>query len=39
MHLALKKVQKNSITLAILEKYLVNFLFHATKISMVDMKV
>jgi hypothetical protein len=31
--------KKNSITLAILEEFLVNSLFYETKISIVDMKV
>jgi hypothetical protein len=39
MHLALKKGTKNPITLAILEEFLVNSIFHETKILMVDMKV
>jgi hypothetical protein len=39
MHLALKKVTNFSITLAILEEFLVYSLFHETKIPTVDMKV
>ena len=38
MHLAQKKGIKISITLAILEEFLVNSIFHETKIPMVDMK-
>jgi hypothetical protein len=37
MHLALKKGTKNSITLAILEEFLVISNFHKTKIPTVDM--
>jgi hypothetical protein len=39
MHLAVKKGTKISITLAILEEFFANFLFHWTKIPIVDMKV
>jgi hypothetical protein len=39
MHHALRKVQKISIILSILEEYLVNSFFHWIKILMVDMKV
>jgi hypothetical protein len=39
MHLALKRVQIFSIILAILEEFLMNSLFHETKIPTVDMKV
>jgi hypothetical protein len=39
MHLALKKVQRISITLAILVEFFVISLFHQTKIPTVDMKV
>jgi hypothetical protein len=37
MHLVLKKGKKISITLAILEKFLMNSIFHYTKIPMVDI--
>jgi hypothetical protein len=39
MHHALKKVSKNSNTLAILLEFFVISLFHETKIPTVDMKV
>jgi hypothetical protein len=34
-----RRVQKISITLAILEEFLVNSLFHETKIPTIDIKV
>jgi hypothetical protein len=39
IHLALKRVQKNSITLAKLVEFLVISIFHETKIQKVDVKV
>jgi hypothetical protein len=39
MHLALKKSTKNSITLAILEEFLMISIFDETKIPTMDMKV
>jgi hypothetical protein len=39
IHLALKKGTKISITLAILDEFFMNSLFHETKIPTVDMKV
>jgi hypothetical protein len=39
IHLEMKKGKKNSIILAIFEEFLVNLLFHHTKISLMDMKV
>jgi hypothetical protein len=39
MYLAMKEGTKNSITQAILEEFLVHFVFHKTKFLTVDMKV